>query len=213
MNHKKTVHLTRLALFTAIMIIMATTPLGHIQMPFVKATTMHIPVIVGAMLFGPKFGAALGCVFGCTFVITSTLAPNVTSFAFSPFIAIPGSQFGSPKALLIAFIPRILIGVTAGLLYRLLSGQHKPMVACPVAAFAGTMTNVVLVLGGIYLLFAREYASAQGILPEELAAMLLGVVALNGVGETIAAIVISTAVVTAVWKMQSGEQSHARFNC
>ena len=33
-------------------------------MPVIKATTMHIPVILGAVLLGPAAGAVLGAVFG-----------------------------------------------------------------------------------------------------------------------------------------------------
>lgn len=53
-----------LAMFTAIIILMAFTPIGYIDLPIIKATLIHVPVIVGAVLMGPKKGAFLGFVFG-----------------------------------------------------------------------------------------------------------------------------------------------------
>ena len=41
------------ALMAAIVIVLANTPLGMIQLPIIKATTVHIPVILGAILLGP----------------------------------------------------------------------------------------------------------------------------------------------------------------
>ena len=38
------------ALMAAIVIVLANTPLGMIQLPIIKATTVHIPVILGAIL-------------------------------------------------------------------------------------------------------------------------------------------------------------------
>ncbi|MBQ6544311.1 MAG: ECF transporter S component, partial [Lachnospiraceae bacterium] len=42
---------------SAIILIMAFTPLGFIPLPFIKMTIIHIPVILGAVLLGPKYGA------------------------------------------------------------------------------------------------------------------------------------------------------------
>ena len=60
---KKTVSMVQLALFTAIIILLAFVPgLGFIPIGVIKATTIHIPVIIGAILMGPKAGAFLGFV-------------------------------------------------------------------------------------------------------------------------------------------------------
>ena len=44
--------LVSVALMAAIIIVLANTPLGMIQLPVIKATTVHIPVILGAILLG-----------------------------------------------------------------------------------------------------------------------------------------------------------------
>ena len=88
---KKQKHDTRwmvsVALMAAIVIVLANTPLGMIQLPIIKATTVHIPVILGAILLGPSAGAILGAVFGICSLISNTMAPTLLSFAFSPFMS------------------------------------------------------------------------------------------------------------------------------
>ena len=59
--------MTQVALFGAIIVLLAFTPfLGYIPLGFTRATIIHIPVIIGSLLMGPKKGAVLGLVFGAT---------------------------------------------------------------------------------------------------------------------------------------------------
>lgn len=64
------------ALMAAIVIVLANTPLGMIQLPIIKATTVHIPVILGAILLGPGAGAILGAIFGICSLVSNTMAPT-----------------------------------------------------------------------------------------------------------------------------------------
>ena len=66
------------ALMAAIVIVLANTPLGMIQLPIIKATTVHIPVILGAILLGPGAGAILGAVFGICSLVSNTMAVSYT---------------------------------------------------------------------------------------------------------------------------------------
>ena len=52
------------ALMAAIVIVLANTPLGMIQLPIIKAKKDHIPEILGAILLGHGEGAILGAVYG-----------------------------------------------------------------------------------------------------------------------------------------------------
>ena len=74
------------ALMAAIVILLANTPLGMIQLPIIKATTVHIPVIIGAILLGPSAGALLGFVYGVCSLVSNTIDTTLLSFAFSPFM-------------------------------------------------------------------------------------------------------------------------------
>ena len=80
MNQKKTDVrlLAQMALLVALELVLAFTPLGYIPLGFMNATTMHIPVILGACLLGSKMGGVLGGVFGVTSVIRATITPNLT---------------------------------------------------------------------------------------------------------------------------------------
>ena len=75
-NRKKdTRWLVGVAMMAAIVVLLANTPLGMIQLPIIKATTTHIPVIIGAILLGPMAGAVLGGVFGLCSLVSNTVAP------------------------------------------------------------------------------------------------------------------------------------------
>ena len=120
---KDTRWLTSVALMAAIVILLANTPLGMIQLPIIKATTVHIPVILGAILLGPAAGAVLGAVFGICSMISNTMAPTLLSFAFSPFMSMTGLM-GALKAVWIAVGCRTMIGVVAGWVWILLKKKN-----------------------------------------------------------------------------------------
>ena len=135
------------ALMAAIVIVLANTPLGMIQLPIIKATTVHIPVILGAILLGPAAGAILGGVFGICSLISNTMAPTLLSFAFSPFMSTTGIP-GAIKAVWISVGCRILIGVAAGWLWILFSKlKVNSIIALPIVGFAGAMVNTITVMG------------------------------------------------------------------
>ena len=70
----KTVGMVQVALFAALIIIMSVTPmLGYIPLGFTRATIIHVPVILGSILLGPKKGALLGGIFGLTSFINNTI--------------------------------------------------------------------------------------------------------------------------------------------
>ena len=109
----KTRDLVLAAVIAAIIVIMAFVPfLGYIPLGFMNATTVHIPVIIGAIILGPKYGAFLGLTFGLTSLWKNTFMPNPTSFVFSPFVTM-GQFHGNLGSLVICLVPRILIGVVA----------------------------------------------------------------------------------------------------
>lgn len=131
MKNERTYELVLTALFTAIIVIMAFTPLGYIPLVVINATVIHIPVILGALFLGPKKGAFLGFVFGLTSLINNTFkAATASAFVFSPVLAanVIGVS-GVFKSLYICFVPRILVGVIPWFVYilirRLLKSEQK----------------------------------------------------------------------------------------
>lgn len=178
------------ALMAAIVIVLANTPLGMIQLPIIKATTVHIPIIIGAILLGPSAGAILGAVFGICSLISNTMAPTLLSFAFSPFMSTTGIP-GMVKALWISIGCRILIGVAAGWLWIALEKIHlNQTISLPIVGFAGSMVNTVTVMGSIYLLFAKQYAEAKEVAVTAVWGLVMGTVTASGIPEAIAAAIL-----------------------
>lgn len=184
------------AMMAAIVVLLANTPLGMIPLVVTKATTVHIPVILGAILFGPLAGGILGGVFGVCSVIINTFTPALTSFAFSPFMSTTGLS-GAVKALWVAVGCRILIGVAAGCLWRALSRTRvNSWTALSIVGFTGSMVNTVTVMGSIFLLFTQQYAQAKEVALEAVSGLILTTVLANGIPEAI----VSTVLVAVIGK-------------
>lgn len=175
------------ALMAAIIIVLANTPLGMIQLPIIKATTVHIPVIIGAILLGPMAGAILGGVFGVCSLISNTMAPTLLSFAFSPFLSTTGIS-GALKAIWVSVGCRILIGIAAGWLWQLFCKiKLNQLIALPLVGFVGSMVNTVTVMGSIYFLFAQQYADAREVGITAVWGLIMGTITASGIPEAIAA--------------------------
>ena len=206
MNTKKhdTRYMVSVGLMAAIVIVLANTPLGMIQLPIVKATTVHIPVIIGAILLGPTAGAILGGVFGVCSLISNTMAPTLLSFAFSPFMSTTGIT-GAIKAIWVSVGCRILIGVAAGWFWRLIKKiKSNQIVALSITGFVGSMVNTVAVMGSIYLLFAQQYAEAKNVAVTAVWGLVIGTVTASGMPEAIAAAVIVAVVGKVLLKFRFG---------
>lgn len=181
------------ALMAAIVVVLASTPLGLIPMPWIKFTTTHIPVILGAIVFGPLAGAILGTVFGICSMISNTLSPAVLSFAFSPFLAT--SAAGALKAVWVAVGCRAMIGIVSGWLWIAFKKLGlNDLAALPVVGFVGAMTNTVCVMGSIYFLLRPEYAAAFGVALDAVFGLVMGVITGASVLEAIGALVLVTVI-------------------
>ena len=180
------------ALFAAIILLMAFTPLGLIDLPVIKATILHVPVVIGSVVLGPKRGAGLGALFGLTSLWKNTMAPSLLSFAFSPFVPLPGAAHGSLWALAICFLPRMLTGVIPWFVSRGLAALSQGRawgraLGYVLAGAAGAVVNTALVMGMMGLVLGGAFAAAQGIPRGMVNGAVLGIVFANGVPEAIAA--------------------------
>lgn len=196
-NREKTRKLVILAMLTAILVIFQFTPIGYIPIPGFNPTLMHIPVIIGAIMLGPGEGAFLGLVFGITSIIQATIQVPLTAFLFSPFVPL-----GSYKSAVIAIVPRVLVGVTAAYLYRLIarSDRSRPA-ACIVASAVGSAVNTVLVMTGVYVFFRDDFALKMGKSSSAVMSILLGVITTSGVAEAAVAAIICTLVCLPLFKI------------
>ena len=196
MNRKKmdTRYMATLAMFCGILLVMGATGIGFIPLPVIKATTMPIPVILGAILLGPAAGAVLGGVFGLCSIWANTTSPGLLAFAFSPFMTTEGLP-GVLKSLWIALGCRILLGVIAGWLWKGLKRILKQdYLALPVTAAIATICHTILVMGSIYLLLAQQYAQAKNVAITAVFGLVMGTVTASGIPEAIIAAVLVTVI-------------------
>ncbi|MGN9165996.1 ECF transporter S component [Tissierellaceae bacterium HCP3S3_D8] len=90
--------MTIIGVLGAISIVLGMTPLGFIPVGATRATIMHIPVIIGAIMEGPVVGGIIGLIFGGFSIFQAITNPTPVSFAFyNPMVSI---------------LPRVLVGIT-----------------------------------------------------------------------------------------------------
>ena len=189
-----TISMVQVAIFGAIICIMAFTPfLGYIPLGFTRATIIHIPVIIASLLMGPKKGGALGFLFGLTSFINNTVNPTVTSFVFTPFYNL--GEFSGGISVIICFIPRILVGIAPFYVYKLVmrfvSEETKKKgvsgIGLVLAGISGALVNTLLVMNMIFLFFREAYAQANEVATSAVYTFILSVIGINGVPEAVVA--------------------------
>lgn len=190
-NTSQTLGMVQVALFAALIIILAFTPfLGYIPLGFTRATIIHIPVIIGSLMLGPKKGAFLGFVFGMTSFINNTINPTATSFVFTPFFEL-GEVHGGIGSVIICFVPRILVGVVPWYVYRGIERiSGKQMLSLAAAGIAGALTNTLLVMNLIYIFFRAAYAAANNVAEGAVYTFILSIIGINGVPEAVVSAVL-----------------------
>ena len=147
---RKQSSIAQIAIFFAIMLVLhllSSVIFNLLPVP-IKPTIIHIPVIIASIIYGPRIGAVLGALMGVISVVTNTVVLLPTSYLFSPFV-----ENGSINSLMIAMVPRILIGITPYFVYKWM--KTKPGLV--LAGAVGSMTNTIFVLGGIFILFSSVY--------------------------------------------------------
>lgn len=196
--------LTQLALLTAVVLVMAYTPLGYLRVGPLTMSLLTVPVAIGAMLVGPAGGAWLGLVFGLTsFMNAVNGTGGLTALAF---------QYNPALCFVTCVGARVACGLCCGLLYlgaaRLFKTHDKA--ACVVGALSAPLLNTLFfmscLLGFFYQLDTiqnmlqnqkvQEMLAASGIpAPLAVAVVMVGV---QGLIEAVTSGVISTAVTVAL---------------
>ncbi|MCR2822323.1 ECF transporter S component [Lederbergia panacisoli] len=195
---------TLTALFLSIILLLAFTPFGFIHLGIIKATLIHIPIIIASIILGPKIGAFLGLMFGFTSIATNTTSPTLLSFAFSPVIPVLGTSQGSFWALFIALVPRVIIGFIPYYLFKVVQKviKRKQKPALFVTGLLTTFLHTFLVMGLISLIFNKAYA--QAINAGSISAIYKAIITVfltNGLAEAILAGIVTMAVAPPLLKV------------
>jgi len=188
------------SLLVAICLLLGLTPLGYIPIPPIEITLLCIPVIIGTITEGLGVGVVLGFFFGLTSFLQIFIKPTALSqllFAISPL-----------KTVLLVFVPRLLVPVTTWLVSRAINGESRmrQRAATGAGALVGSLTNTVLFLGALYLLFLPEIgqlAKAFGTTPQLLGGVLATIGAINGLPEAVVAVLLCVPIVWAIQKQKS----------
>ena len=194
-KRKKTLFITQFGILLAIEAIFCFSPLGSLPAigPIV-ATTAMIPVVLTALLLGTNAGTMMGAFAGLFSFIVWTFTPPspLIAFVFTPFYAL-GEFSGNFGSVLICFVPRILVGAVAGLVYKGLSKAfpQKNVLCYSLSGALGSLANTVGVLGGIWLFFGKQYAS----LANASILYIIGITVLtSGIPEAIVSAIAASAV-------------------
>lgn len=145
-TNKKTLFMVKLALMTALIFVMAFSPLGYLRTPGLTITFLTVPVAVGAIIMGPAAGAACGLAFGITSFISALTGS-------SPFSAMLLSI--NPAALFFTcLVPRILEGWLCGLIFAALRPHFKNS-SYIIASLSCPLLNTILFMGSLVFFFYR----------------------------------------------------------
>lgn len=184
----KTGRMVQLAILTAIILLMAFTPIGYLHFGIIEITLIMIPVIIGAIVLGPGAGAFLGGMFGLTSFIQCF---GMSGFGAALLSIQPVLTF------LVCMIPRILMGWLCGLIFKGLirvdRTKSKTLSYC-VTGLSGALLNTVLFMTLLLLLFGQTDYIQTMRAGMGLFAFIAGFVGLNGLVEAIACFVVASAV-------------------
>ena len=176
-----------IGLLAGLVIMLGFTPFGLIHIGALNATTMHIPVLIGALVEGPKVGAFVGLIYGLF-----SWWSNITQPA-----SILSPLFMNP---IVSVLPRVLFPIFAFVFFWI-----NPMKALGprliIAAFLGSIMQTVLVMGGMYFFYADKFAELMHISESTVGLVIVGLGASHGIPEALIAGVVVAAVALPLRKM------------
>ncbi len=190
MSKARVLRLTQNAMLAAIVVLMAFTPVGYLQIGPVKMTFIIIPVAVGAIALGKGSGVFSGLVFGLTSLVQcfGLDAFGTTLFAISPL-----------GTVVMCLIPRVLMGFGCSLVYTAVKVKNEHF-ARVLASLSAPLINTVLFVGLMLIFFGNsDYIMAmRG--ESSLIGFLVAFVGLNGLVEIITTTIIAPPIALSVEK-------------
>ena len=191
----KTSQITMLGLMIAILLLMAYTPLGYLNIGPLAITFNMIPVAISAIVLGPVGGAIAGAVFGITSFlqcigIGGTSAMGAMLFSINPILTF-----------IQRFIPRLLDGLLLGYIFQGLRKKTKNIYAsCAVTGFFSAFLNTLFFMTLLVVLFGNtEYI--QGLMGgKNVIVFICTFVGVNAICEMLSATIVTGAVGAALYK-------------
>ena len=190
----KTRQLTILGLLTGILLLMAYTPLGYLNIGPLAISFNVIPVALAAITLGPAGGAAAGAVFGLTSFLQCIGVGGVSSMGVILFGINPVLAF------IQRFVPRLLDGLLLGYLFRGVKKASNARLGCFITGFFSAFLNTLFFMTALVVLFGNtEYM--QGLIGgKNIILFVCGFVGINAVCEMVSSTIITGAVGFALLK-------------
>ncbi len=179
-----------IAMFIALMLVMNFTPLGYITVTGAfSITLMTIPVALGAACTGITGGTILGFVFG----LTSFLQAFGIGFMIDPSAAplFNENPFGY---VVTCFVPRILTGFVAGLVFSLFEKKEKTDIwVFGISSAIVPIINTLLFMSS-YILFYSNTSFGGAVMT-----VLLTILTINFLVELLVTTIAGTAISKVVY--------------
>lgn len=177
------------ALLTAIIFVMAFTPLGYFKTGGLSITLLSVPVIIGAIVMGPMTGAVLGLAFGVTSLIQC--------FGLEPFgTALMG--INPVGTILTCLVPRVIMGFLTGVVFAALSRMDKKkLLSFAATSFLGALFNTLFFMTFLVLFFYKTdfiQKIVTGMGTSSAFSFALAFVGINGLIEAVACCVLAGAI-------------------
>lgn len=189
-RQNQTNRLAKLGIITAILLIQNFVPLlGNIPIPPLNPTIIHVTVIVATIVMGTKDGMIAGFIWG---VIRFARALAMPATPLDPLIWV------NP---MISILPRVLIGLSTGLLFHFLQKRFKSnKMSIAISAFVGSMTNTIFVMLFIYIFFNADIGRLMNIDMSNIAYGLMVIIVTSGIPEAIVASILAPLIVKPLQK-------------
>lgn len=187
-----TSQITILGLMAAVLLLMAYTPLGYLNIGPLAITFNVIPVAISAIVLGPAGGAAAGSIFGLTSFLQcvgvgGTSVMGAVLFGINPVLAF-----------IQRFVPRFLDGLLLGYIFRVLRRKTNIYVSCAVTGFFSAFLNTAFFMAALVLLFGNTEYIQEMIGGRNVIVFICTFVGINAVCEMISSTILTGAVGTAL---------------
>ena len=191
---QKTKTIALMGILSAVLILMAFTPVGYLKIGVISISFLMIPVALGAIALGPWAGAALGALFGIT-----SFAQCFGMDAFGTFLMDINPFF----TFVMCIVARALAGLCAGFVAKAV--KKIGVAGFAITGFCAAAFNTIFFMGSLILFFWNnktflDQMQAWGITTENLAKFFAAFVGINCGFEALAACIITGAIGTALSK-------------
>ncbi len=177
MKHQETKKIVVTGLLAAIIVVLQTVASG-IKIGQFNVTLSLLPIIIGAILYGPLVGGFLGAVFGVVVImgVLSGSEPMSTMML----------QLNPLMTIVVCLLKGIMAGVCSGLLYKLFKDKNE-ILATSLAAIIAPIVNTGIFSIAILTIFREvleHFASILGF-PSGSKFLLLGIIGGNFIFEVV----------------------------